>query len=117
MLFEGLGYERVLQALPHSTCDQRSVELRVPAESLTANSNLGRLLSVAGAQPLSTVNLEERLVRLDAQVDVEPIVLLCVTCPSTRSHYALRVPPYTSTCEQAQNWIRGGRNLDLIAES
>ena len=43
-----------------------------------------------------------RLVRVARDVDVEPIVLLTVTCPSTGQQYCLRVPPHVTRCEQAR---------------
>jgi hypothetical protein len=55
--------------------------------------------------------------RLTADVDVEPVVLLKVVCPSTRSLYALRVPPNMTDCETARRWTLGDEQVELVKES
>lgn len=44
--------------------------------------------------------------------DDESLMLLKVTCPSTRHLHVLRVPPDMRTCHQAAAWIAGFDNAD-----
>ncbi len=46
-------------------------------------------------------NMELRIIQ---RIDVEPIQLLKVICPSTDREYVLRVPPHFDNCEQARRW-------------
>lgn len=48
-------------------------------------------------------NLME-LHRIEHEIDIEPIVLLKVICPSTKKIHILRVPPYMHRCETARRW-------------
>jgi hypothetical protein len=47
-------------------------------------------------------------------VDVEPLHLLKVKCPSTGVFYALRVPPAIKDCETARQWTFGQETEQLI---
>jgi hypothetical protein len=51
--------------------------------------------------------------RNNSPIREEPIVMLSVTCPSTGSHYMLRVPPDMQTCHQAAAWIAGFDDPEL----
>jgi len=55
--------------------------------------------------------------RIDAAVDVEPITLLKVTCPSTGAFYTLRVPPDSGTCEAARAWTFGEEAIEYLVET
>ncbi|MDJ0556907.1 MAG: hypothetical protein QNJ68_21165 [Microcoleaceae cyanobacterium MO_207.B10] len=63
-------------------------------------------------QELQAVELdswrEYHLLRIDNDVDVEPIYLLKMTCPSTNYIHATRVPPNVSTAKEAITWINWG---------
>ena len=50
---------------------------------------------------------EYELYRID-NVDVEPINLLKMICPSTGSFYALRVPPDITKANEAAKWVNNG---------
>ena len=52
---------------------------------------------------------ERRLLRVSLPED-EPLVCLCVICPSTGRQYVLRVPPTMRSCRQAAAWIAGYDN-------
>lgn len=65
---------------------------------------------------------EMELRQINNKVDIEPIVLLKVKCPSTGLVFALRVPPNVETCEQARNWTFGlpdedAERFDFIRET
>jgi hypothetical protein len=51
---------------------------------------------------------EYTLLKIDADVDDEPIHLLKMTCPSTGFIHALRVPPDTQSAREAIRWINWG---------
>ena len=51
---------------------------------------------------------EYALLTIDDDVDVEPIYLLKMTCPSTGFIHALRVPPNLTSAREAIRWVNGG---------
>ena len=51
---------------------------------------------------------EYALLRIDADVDVEPIFLLKMTCPSTGYIHALRVSPEVESAREAIAWVNWG---------
>ncbi|WP_426564403.1 DUF6745 domain-containing protein [Dapis sp. BLCC M172] len=63
-------------------------------------------------QELQAVELdswrEYSLLRIDNDIDVEPIYLLKMTCPSTNYIHATRVPPDVSTAREAITWVNWG---------
>jgi len=69
--------------------------------------------TVVHAEPTSGMEL----VRIARDVDVEPIVLLRVVCPSTGHQHTLRVPPHMTDCETARRWTFGDAPLTLLAET
>lgn len=63
-------------------------------------------------QELQAVELdtwaEYTLLQIDNPIDVEPIYLLKMTCPSTGFVHVLRVPPQTKSAREAIRWINWG---------
>jgi hypothetical protein len=63
-------------------------------------------------QELQAVELdswqEYMLLKIAADADVEPIVLLKMTCPSTGHIHALRVPPAMISAREAVCWVNHG---------
>ena len=51
---------------------------------------------------------EYTLLQIDNHVDIEPIYLLKMSCPSTGHIHALRVPPQVLTAKEATGWINWG---------
>lgn len=51
---------------------------------------------------------EYTLLKIDADVDEEPIYLLKMTCPSTSFIHALRVPPNMKSAREAIGWVNWG---------
>ncbi|MBD3563194.1 hypothetical protein H6S82_30800, partial [Planktothrix sp. FACHB-1355] len=51
---------------------------------------------------------EYTLLKIDSNVDIEPIYLLKMTCPSTGFIHALRVPPNVESAREAITWVNGG---------
>ncbi|BAZ50818.1 hypothetical protein NIES4103_34350 [Nostoc sp. NIES-4103] len=51
---------------------------------------------------------EYTLLKIDADVDSEPIYLLKMTCPSTGLIHVLRVPPDMESAQQAIRWVNWG---------
>ncbi|MFH7025567.1 MAG: DUF6745 domain-containing protein [Heteroscytonema crispum UTEX LB 1556] len=51
---------------------------------------------------------EYRLLKIDNEVDVEPIYLLKMVCPSTGFIHVLRVPPSVKSAREAICWVNWG---------
>jgi len=51
---------------------------------------------------------EYTLLKIGNDVDVEPIHLLKMTCPSTGFIHVLRVPPDLTSAREAIAWVNGG---------
>ena len=88
------------------------------------NAEMRRLLiQVIGyekiCQQLEAVELnrwrEYTLLRIDKDVDIEPIYLLKMTCPSTGYIHVLRVPPYLSSAREAIRWVNWGIDPEEFA--
>jgi leucine-rich repeat protein SHOC2 len=58
---------------------------------------------------------EYTLLKIDAEVDVEPMVLLKMICPSTAHIHILRVPPEITSAESAITWVNHGIHPDDFA--
>ena len=81
------------------------------------NSELRRILIQAIGynricDELKAINLdsfrEYSLIKIDADADVEPIVLLKMICPSTGYTHVLRVPPSMESAKEAITWVNWG---------
>lgn len=58
------------------------------------------------------------LLKIDADADVEPIVLLKMTCPSTACIHVLRIPPNTLSAREAIKWVNWGIDAqDFLIQS
>lgn len=51
---------------------------------------------------------EYTLLRINSSVDIEPIHLLKMICPSTLHIHVLRVPPTMTSAREAIRWVNGG---------
>ena len=51
---------------------------------------------------------EYTLLKIDNDVDIEPIYLLKMTCPSTGHIHVLRVPPKVRSSKEAISWVNWG---------
>ncbi|MBD2341360.1 hypothetical protein H6G64_30905 [Calothrix sp. FACHB-156] len=51
---------------------------------------------------------EYTLLQIESEIDVEPIHLLKMTCPSTNFIHVLRVPPDISSAREAIRWVNWG---------
>ncbi|MFB2836362.1 hypothetical protein [Floridanema evergladense] len=49
---------------------------------------------------------EYTLLKIDANIDIEPIHLLKMTCPSTGNIHVLRVPPTLTSARDAIRWVK-----------
>jgi leucine-rich repeat protein SHOC2 len=58
---------------------------------------------------------EYHLLKINADVDLEPIFLLKMTCPSTQHIHVLRVPPTMTNAEDAIVWVNHGIHPDNFA--
>ena len=85
------------------------------------NAELRRILIqeigyVRICQELQAIELdswqEYTLLKIDSDVDVEPIYLLKMSCPSTGYIHALRVPPDVPSAREAIAWVNWGINSE-----
>jgi hypothetical protein len=71
------------------------------------------------AQELGAIELdsyqEYTLLKIDNNVDIEPIYLLKMTCPSTGFIHALRVPPDVESARAAIRWVNWGIDPEEFA--
>lgn len=51
---------------------------------------------------------EYTLLKIENEIDLEPIYLLKMTCPSTGQIHTLRVPATLTTARQAISWVNWG---------
>lgn len=58
---------------------------------------------------------EYTLLKIDNDVDIEPICLLKMTCYSTGRIYALRVPPDVNSAREAIRWVNWGTDPEDFA--
>lgn len=66
-----------------------------------------RIIDELEAKELSSFR-EYKLFQVAQEVDVEPIMLLTMTCPSTEHKHCLRVPPDMTSAEEAVTWCNWG---------
>lgn len=52
--------------------------------------------------------LEYTLLKINQRIDVKPVHLLKMICPSTEKIHVLRVPPSIVSARDAICWINGG---------
>jgi hypothetical protein len=55
---------------------------------------------------------EYTLLKINSDVDVEPIHLLKMTCPSTGFIHAMRVPPNVTSAREAIRWVNWGTDAE-----
>jgi hypothetical protein len=55
---------------------------------------------------------EYTLLKIDTDIDEEPMILLKMTCPSTGHIHILRVPPEMTSAEAAISWVNHGIHPD-----
>ena len=73
-----------------------------------------RILQKLNAKKLDAY-LEYELYRIE-NIDVEPVNILKVTCPSTGVYYSLRVPPDIQKAREAVYWINKGIDKEEFLE-
>ena len=86
---------------PEWLLDQENAEIR---RRLIEQVGYEKICDKLGAIALDSWR-EYHLLKIHANVDVEPIFLLKMTCPSTNHIHILRVPPTMTSAEVAITWI------------
>ncbi|OKH39788.1 hypothetical protein NIES2119_05140 [[Phormidium ambiguum] IAM M-71] len=71
-----------------------------------------RIMQELGASAIDRYR-EYTLLKIDANIDIEPIHLLKMTCPSTAHIHVLRVPPNLTSAREAIGWV----NWDIDPEA
>ena len=71
------------------------------------------------AQELAAIELdsyqEYTLLKINTDIDIEPISLLKMTCPSTKFIHVLRVPPDVVSAREAIRWVNWGISPEEFA--
>ena len=88
--------------------DEENTEVR---RILIQQIGYERICQELGAIDLDTWR-EYTLLKINADVDGEPMVLLKMTCPSTGHIHILRVPPEMASAEAAITWVNHGIHPD-----
>lgn len=91
--------------------EERNAELR---RVLIQGIGYGRICQELQATELDSWR-EYTLLRIDNDVDVEPIYLLKMTCPSTGFIHAMRVPPDMESAREAIRWVNWGTDPQEFA--
>lgn len=73
-----------------------------------------RIASELGATELDSFQ-EYSLLKIDTDVDIEPIYMLKMTCPSTGYIHVLRVPPNINSAKEAITWVNWGIDPEEFA--
>ena len=84
--------------------EEENAELR---RVLIQGLGYGRILQELEAHPIDHWR-EYQLLEIPHGVDVEPIRLLKMTCPSTQFIHVARVPPHLNTAKEAIQWCNWG---------
>ena len=90
--------------------EEKNAEVR---RLLIQTIGYGRICQELKAQTIDSY-LEYTLLKID-EVDLEPMYLLKMTCPSTRHIHALRVPPHISSAREAIRWVNWGISPEEFA--
>ncbi|WP_339383529.1 DUF6745 domain-containing protein [Tychonema sp. LEGE 07196] len=89
---------------PQWLLEEKNAELR---RVLIQAIGYDRICEQLAAVELNTWQ-EYTLLKIDKNVDVEPIYLLKMTCPSTGFIHALRVPPDINSAREGIRWVNWG---------
>jgi hypothetical protein len=108
-LYRGVSLPEKYQIHPHQwqarwLLEEHNAELR---RVLIQGIGYSRICQELHATELDAWQ-EYTLLKIDTEVDIEPIYLLKMTCPSTGFIHATRVPPNTSSARQAIRWVNWG---------
>jgi leucine-rich repeat protein SHOC2 len=96
---------------PQWLLEEDNAELR---KVLIENVGYERICEELAAIEIDTWR-EYTLLRIEGNVDIEPILLLKMICPSTAHIHVLRVPPEIDSAESAITWINWGIHPSQIA--
>jgi leucine-rich repeat protein SHOC2 len=91
--------------------DEENAEIR---RVLIQQIGYDRICQELGAIDLDNWR-EYTLLKIDADIDEEAMVLLKMNCPSTGHIHILRVPPEMTSAEAAITWVNHGIHPDDFA--
>lgn len=91
--------------------EEQNAELR---RVLIQGIGYSRIASELGATELDSFQ-EYSLLKIDTDVDIEPIYMLKMTCPSTGHIHVLRVPPNVNSAREAIRWVNWGIDPEEFA--
>jgi hypothetical protein len=91
--------------------EEQNAELR---RVLIQGIGYSRIASELGAIELDSFQ-EYSLLKIDTDVDIEPIYMLKMICPSTGYIHVLRVPPNVNSAKEAIRWVNWGIDPEEFA--
>ncbi|MBD1934530.1 MULTISPECIES: DUF6745 domain-containing protein [Cyanophyceae] len=91
--------------------EENNAELR---RVLIQGIGYDRIAHELGAIELDSYQ-EYTLLKIDTDIDIEPIYLLKMTCPSTKFIHVLRVPPDVVSAREAIRWVNWGISPEEFA--
>ncbi|AKG23961.1 DUF6745 domain-containing protein [Calothrix sp. 336/3] len=89
---------------PHWLLTETNAEVR---RVLMQGIGYARIMQELQATELDNYR-EYTLLKVNSQIDIEPIYLLKMHCPSTGLIHVLRVPPNTKSAKEAITWVNWG---------
>jgi hypothetical protein len=98
---------------PEWILDESNVEIK---RILIQTIGYGRILTHFPHRVIDTDG-DMQLVAIEREIDVAPIHLLKLVCPSTGAIYTHRVDPVVTACEVARASMWGFEKIDWIAET
>ncbi|AFY53176.1 hypothetical protein Riv7116_0582 [Rivularia sp. PCC 7116] len=101
---EKYGKHHPNQWKPSWLLQERNAELR---KILIQEICYSRILEELQAIELDSYQ-EYTLLKINSDIDIEPIYLLKMICPSTGNIHVLRVPPQMKTAREAITWVNWG---------
>ncbi len=101
-------WTKLSECNPKWLLDEKNAEIR---QVLIQQIGYDRICQELDAIDLDTWR-EYTLLKIDTDIDEEPMVLLKMTCPSTGHIHILRVPPEMTSAEAAITWVNHGIHPD-----
>jgi len=105
---ERMGKVKSSQWQPEWLLDETNAEIR---RILMTEIGYERLARELHAEKIDSWR-EYSVVKFPQNLDVEPVQLLTMVCPSTGKLHALRVPPDIASAREAINWCNWGIDAD-----
>jgi hypothetical protein len=95
---------------PKILIKEKNVEVR---KEIIKKIGLARILQKLEAKKLDSFKKIYELYQIN-DIDIEPVHLLKMRCPSTDAYYCLRIPPNITKAKRAINWVNWDKENFLV---